>query len=380
MIKKKKLPKYVFYGGAFGAALVAVVLASSTSTGITFAAFYAQEETGAQASTEVKMYQQISCADVAYDIAALDVVLSGGSFTSPQGIALTLGTVSGTGDWSKLKKRAIQTSGSIGFKDTGPVAVTFTFNPPVSASTLCKNTTDTIYMSVERATLTAPHPFIHGSKNPNSYRSALYGCVLESGSPCLGDVADMAFVLRTTPNRPPVIDSVSEQVVNELATLSFKLTATDPDGDVVRWGSSNLPEGASLDESTGTFTWTPTSDQVKEYKVTFIATDDGGPVEESSSITVTVNVVDVVTTPDMNQTLLENVLSYGLETNLENSYVAHLRNLEQFIDGGQTTAAVNQLNALRGKLVQDLEQGLITAEQQTGLLREVDALLAILES
>jgi hypothetical protein len=379
MIKKKKIHPYMFYGGAFSVALVAVALASFTSPELSSAVFYSQNSTDASASTEVKMYQQLSCADITYDVASVDVMLSGGSFTSPQGLALTLGSVSGTGAWNKLKKRSIQTSGSVSFKESQATMVTFTFNPPVSASTLCRSTSDTIYMTLDRATLTTPHPSIYGSKNPNSYRSALYGCVLESGSPCLGDVADMAFALHTVPNRPPVIDAVSSQTVAELATLSFTLTATDPDGDAVRWGSSNLPEGATLNETTGVFSWTPTSGQIKEYKVTFIATDNGGPMEESSEVTITISVTDVVTLPDMNQTLLENMVSLGLEKNVENSYSAHLKNLEQFMTQGQTTAAINQLNAMRGKLVQDLEQGMITAEQQAMLLREVDALLALLQ-
>jgi hypothetical protein len=379
MIKKKKIHPYMFYGGAFSVALVAVALASFTSPEFSSAVFYSQNITDASASTEVKMYQQLSCEDITYDVASIDLMLSGGSFTSPQGLALTLGTVSGTGVWNKLKKRAIQTSGSVNFKDSEPSMVTFTFNPPVSKESLCKSTSDTLYMTLDRATLTAPHPVVYGSKTPNSYRSALYGCVLESGSPCLGDVADMAFVLHTVPNRSPVIDAVPAQTVAELATLSFTLTATDPDGDVVRWGSSNLPEGAVLNETSGVFSWTPTSEQIKEYKVTFIATDNGGPVEESSEVTITISVTDIVTTPDMNQTLLENMLSLGLEKNVENSYSAHLKNLEQFIEEGQTTAAINQLSAVQGKLVQDLEQGTITAEQHAMLLREVDALLATLE-
>jgi hypothetical protein len=167
--------------------------------------------------------------------------------------------------------------------------------------------------------------------------------------------------------------------VNEGETLAFTLTATDPDGDTVRWGSSNLPEGATLNETTGTFSFTPTDEQVKEYKVTFIATDNGGPVEESASLTVTITVVDTVTPPDLNQTLLENVLASGFEKNIENSYVAHLKNLESFIAGGQMTAATNQLSALRGKLVQDLEKELIPAEKQESLLRDIDTLLAQLQ-
>jgi len=379
MKKIKRVPTYVFFGGAFGVALVALTLANLTTPSSALAVFFSQWTADTQASTEVRMYQQLSCEDIEYDIAAVDMVLSGGSFADPKHVGLTIGTVTGTGSWDKQKKRELGKSNSLRLDTTEPSAFTFTFTPPVSKNTLCKSVDDVAYLSIERADLDAPHPLVYGSKNPNAYRSALYGCVLDNGSPCLGDLADMAFTLRTVPNRPPVITPLSDQVVDELDTLTFTLEATDPDGDLVRWGSSNLPDGAELNEMTGAFSWTPTRDQIKQYEITFIVTDDGGPVEESSSVIVSITVRDVVTTPDMNQSLLENIRTYELPKNVENSYSAHLRNLESFLEGEQYISAQNQLQALRGKVTQDLEKGDISTDQFNKIIEEIDALLATLQ-
>jgi len=45
--------------------------------------------------------------------------------------------------------------------------------------------------------------------------------------------------------------------------------------------------GSTFDNSTGIFSWVPTSDQVGDHKITFIAID-GGPLGDSETITITV--------------------------------------------------------------------------------------------
>ena len=51
-----------------------------------------------------------------------------------------------------------------------------------------------------------------------------------------------------------------------------------------------LPAGASLNPSTGAFTWTPASGQAGSYQLLFTVTDDGSPAaSDSEAITITVN-------------------------------------------------------------------------------------------
>ena len=86
-------------------------------------------------------------------------------------------------------------------------------------------------------------------------------------------------------NSPPTLEAISHKVVNENSLLSFSISATDPDGDVITYSCPNLPAGAAF--SIDTFTWTPTSGQAGSYDVTFIASD--GQLEDSETITITVN-------------------------------------------------------------------------------------------
>jgi hypothetical protein len=91
-------------------------------------------------------------------------------------------------------------------------------------------------------------------------------------------------------NRPPVLTSIGKQYVNEMQTLTFKVTATDPDGDPLVFSSSNLPNGAIFDATTQIFTWTPTKGSVGSYSdILFNVTDNGAPsANDSESITITV--------------------------------------------------------------------------------------------
>ncbi|MGK7369199.1 MAG: putative Ig domain-containing protein [Candidatus Halalkalibacterium sp. M3_1C_030] len=78
--------------------------------------------------------------------------------------------------------------------------------------------------------------------------------------------------------------------VGEPFTLPVK--ATDPDGmhqNLIRYLGVDLPEGATVNEQTGEFSWTPTARQVGENKFRVIATDQYGA---ASSVDITIRVVN----------------------------------------------------------------------------------------
>jgi len=365
-------PKYVFFGGAFGLALVAVALASTGEVDDGSVVFLSQNDTSKYTVAELGPYQQLNCEDIQYDIVKADLVLSGAELSETQDLQLTFGTVSGKGEWDALKKREVGSSATVKFSSGEQRVVTFTFDPPVLSSDLCRNVDDMAYMKLKG--VNASGILLYGSER-DAYAGPLYSCVLENGLPCTGTIIDVAFSLYTLPNDPPVIEDMSAQTVKELETVTFTLKATDPNGDSVTWGSGNLPEGATLDETTGEFSWTPTSDQVQDYKVTFTATDDGGPVQETSSVTVFISVVDVETTIEAHETLVDTVLSLELEKNVENSYLANLKNVETFLEKGQDEAAKNQLDVFKAKVEQDLKKGLITQEEADFLIEEVQVMI-----
>jgi len=82
--------------------------------------------------------------------------------------------------------------------------------------------------------------------------------------------------------RAPVIDRIDDQYVTAGQTLTFIVHASDPDGDPLTYSASNLPQGASFDTITHTFTWTPSLSHVGTYPDvlfhvtdgTFVTTDD----------------------------------------------------------------------------------------------------------
>lgn len=89
-------------------------------------------------------------------------------------------------------------------------------------------------------------------------------------------------------NRTPELVSIGNKLVDEGSPLSFTVSASDPDGDVLNYTSSNLPAGALLNPDTGTFSWTPTYSQSGSYDVTISVTDKWGAFD-SETITITVN-------------------------------------------------------------------------------------------
>lgn len=96
----------------------------------------------------------------------------------------------------------------------------------------------------------------------------------------------------TSFNAPPrfaPIRSISIPVGEEF-TLPIK--ATDPDGnnqELVRYLGVDLPEGASINEKTGAFTWTPTARQTGKNQFRVIATDQYGAAKRTD---ITINVVE----------------------------------------------------------------------------------------
>jgi serine protease len=87
-------------------------------------------------------------------------------------------------------------------------------------------------------------------------------------------------------NSPPALTAPATQTVTVGQQLSFKVSATDPDGDSVQVSAGPLPNGASF--SGGTFTWLSAT-PVGTYNVTYTATDVDGA---SATSTVVINVVN----------------------------------------------------------------------------------------
>src|SRR6185503_4854923 len=88
---------------------------------------------------------------------------------------------------------------------------------------------------------------------------------------------------------------IGDKTVNEGINLTFTATATDADaGQTLTFSlGTNAPTGATLDPSTGLFSWTPTEEQGPSVvPITIRVFDTGLPAcADSETINVTVNEV-----------------------------------------------------------------------------------------
>ena len=147
------------------------------------------------------------------------------------------------------------------------------------------------------------------SWTPNFTQSGEYTIEFNLSDEKLSDSKTVTITVNHI-NRPPTIETIEPQIVDENKPLEFKIVAGDPDTeDNGQWtlSTSQLPEGAVFNPQTATFTWTPTFDQAGVYNITFNNTDPQG-LAISQTVQVTVNHVNrtPVLNPIAAQTVEEN--------------------------------------------------------------------------
>lgn len=101
----------------------------------------------------------------------------------------------------------------------------------------------------------------------------------------LGRFSDSWVTVRTV-NSPPVLATIPSQTVQVGQSLSFKATATDPDGDAVTFAISGLPFGAAFNTVGGDFGW-PTAQPAGRYTF-LIAPTDGAAYGVAQEVSVTI--------------------------------------------------------------------------------------------
>ncbi len=131
---------------------------------------------------------------------------------------------------------------------------------------------------------------------------------------CLFASADSTFAY-SSPQSPNMIagdiatgnthnGSDTYRPVVEGQPLEFTVTANDPEGAPLTFSASNLPDGASFDTVTGTFSWTPRYDQAGVYVVRFEVSDG----ELSDFEDVTISVIQLYEDWDVNGDEAANIL------------------------------------------------------------------------
>ena len=119
---------------------------------------------------------------------------------------------------------------------------------------------------------------------PTNFQSGRYRVMFQVSDTHVTVSETITITVREGSNQAPVLAAIGDQSVNENASLSFSLSATDPDGDSLTFSATGLPSGAS--SANGVFSWTPSYDQAGSYQVTFTVSD--GELTDSEQITITV--------------------------------------------------------------------------------------------
>lgn len=139
---------------------------------------------------------------------------------------------------------------------------------------------------------------ISGTIQYNGSDSSPYTTIVtasDNGTPNLAGQTTFTWIVTNT-NRPPVLEPVDDQTIDEQTTLNFTATGTDPDsGDILTYHLDGEPPGAVMDPNTGVFTWTPTESQgAGGYTFDVVVSDNGSPsLEDAETVTITVNEVNL---------------------------------------------------------------------------------------
>ncbi|MDJ0959734.1 MAG: putative Ig domain-containing protein [Acidimicrobiia bacterium] len=116
----------------------------------------------------------------------------------------------------------------------------------------------------------------------------------DDGLPPLTDTQTVTVTVDEV-NLAPTLDPITDPSGDELTSITFTATASDPDlaANTLTFSLVGEPPGATIDAG-GAFSWTPTEAQDGTYTFDVVVVDDGTPaLADSQTITVTVNEVNL---------------------------------------------------------------------------------------
>ena len=169
-----------------------------------------------------------------------------------------------------------------------------------------------------------------------------------TGQPLSYTISNGTFTINTI-NNPPVLDAIGQKSVYENNLLTFIVNASDPDDDLLTYSAVGLPNGATLNESTGVFNWTPTHVQIGLHPVEFKVTDGIDNDTETVEITVNENitVAPIIWNTTISATNQFEPMVVGMHPNATDGYDLEF---DIFIE-----------NPVLGKVVMNLDEILATS-------------------
>jgi hypothetical protein len=202
--------------------------------------------------------------------------------------------------------------------------------------------------------------------------------VTDNGSPTELDF-EVIIITVGNVNRAPVFTPVGTQSILENQLLQFYVTAADPDGNAITYSTGSLPNGASFDASTKLFSWRPDGTEAGTYTIVFYASDNGSP-SMTGQLEVAIIVGNVPTPCELSDRIIQTVIGLHLRKSVENSYMANLKKVCQFIQDGKIFQAIIQLDVFIAKVVIDVVQGDISKTAGTNLINMAIDLIKLLRS
>ncbi len=131
---------------------------------------------------------------------------------------------------------------------------------------------------------------------PTYEQSGVYDGIKVTVKDVLGLTAAATFKITVKHiNRPPVLDAIADQAIDETKPLQFRVKGSDPDkedaGKLVIT-AENVPTGATaaVYEGVMVFNWTPTYEQSGEYSVTFKISDPDKLTDTKTAKIVVTNI------------------------------------------------------------------------------------------
>ncbi|MBI2314517.1 S8 family serine peptidase [Candidatus Daviesbacteria bacterium] len=187
----------------------------------------------------------------------------------------------------------ISPEASVGIKDT--TTLDLLFSEAVEADVDILNSTGTkirdLYSS---ASVTNPTPKTwDGKNNSDAFVSeGIYTIRIIITDPAGNSITDTSKTV-TVNNAPLSLNPIGNKSVNEGSELTFTAEADDEEGGTLTFSLIGAPTGATINSSTGTFSWTPTEAQGPNTYTFTISVSSSTGTNVSEEIVVTVNEVNI---------------------------------------------------------------------------------------
>ena len=124
---------------------------------------------------------------------------------------------------------------------------------------------------------------------PNYTQSGTYNIQFTANDGTTTSTPTTAKITVNNVNRPPSMNIIPDQTINEGQKLEFTVSGSYPDGDSLTYSAIGLPTGATFNN--GIFDWTPNYTQSGTYNIQFTA-NDGTTTSTPTTAKITVNNVD----------------------------------------------------------------------------------------